>query len=176
MIKFLNLLGKPKLEETYLVDCFLTIETCNKIVDKLNEINFDRARQFDQGRHNKELFTDDISITDLIKVEIEKLRIGKRDIKAYSFPFEFYRYDKEDFIDPHTDSSVALSNGNVSNYTALIYLNDDYFGGETFFIEKKMKVKPKRGKLLLFQHHLVHEAQKIVFGTKYIYRSNWHIG
>lgn len=176
MIKFLNLLRKPKLQETYQINSFLTEEKCKKILDKLNQINFDKARQFDQGRHNKELFTDDASITDLIKIEIEKLRINKREIKGYSFPFEFYRYDKEDFIDPHTDSSITLSNGNVSNYTALIYLNDDYFGGETYFIEKNIKVKPKQGTLLLFQHHLVHEAQKIVFGTKYIYRSNWHIG
>ena len=175
MINFFNHFGKEKLKETYQFDNFLDNDTCDKIIFEINLKDFSIAHQFNQGRHNKEFFTEDYKIISLIKDDIEKLCVSKRKVKAYSFPFEFYRYDKDDYIDPHTDSSVILNNDLLSNYTALIYLNDNYFGGDTYFSEKKIRVRPKKGTLFLFKHHLVHEAQKIIFGTKFIYRSNWCI-
>lgn len=175
MTSVFNLFGKKELKEIYQIDNFLNESVCNDILQTLTQTKFDRARQYEQGRHNKELFTEDEVITNMIKSHVEKLRIDKRKVKAFSFPFEFYRYDVGDYIQPHTDSPIILSNSLTSNFTALIYLNDNYFGGETFFLEKQFNIKPKKGSLILFQHHLVHEAQKIVVGTKFIYRSNWNI-
>lgn len=39
-------------------------------------------------------------------------------------------------------------------YTYLIYLNDDFEGGETVFPNTKMSIKPKRGKCVVFQNTL----------------------
>lgn len=44
--------------------------------------------------------------------------------------------------DQHTDPSVR--------YAAIIYLNDDYAGGELFFDKLNFSIKPKPGSLLIF--------------------------
>lgn len=45
-------------------------------------------------------------------------------------------------VDQHTDPSIQ--------YAAIIYLNDDYGGGEIFFKNKNFEIKPTPGSLLIF--------------------------
>lgn len=45
-------------------------------------------------------------------------------------------------IDKYTDPSIA--------YATILYLNDDYLGGELFFSDKDFKIKPEPGSLLIF--------------------------
>lgn len=44
--------------------------------------------------------------------------------------------------DQHTDPSIR--------YATIIYINDDYSGGEIFFTNKNLELKPKPGSLLIF--------------------------
>jgi len=44
--------------------------------------------------------------------------------------------------DQHTDPSIR--------YATIIYINDDYNGGEIFFTNKNLELKPKPGSLLIF--------------------------
>lgn len=44
--------------------------------------------------------------------------------------------------DQHTDPSIE--------YASIIYLNDDYNGGEFYFVHKNFEIKPKSGSLLIF--------------------------
>ena len=44
--------------------------------------------------------------------------------------------------DQHTDPSI--------NYATIIYLNDNYNGGELFFSNKDLQLKPKPGSLVIF--------------------------
>ena len=56
---------------------------------------------------------------------------------------------------PHSDS-VDISTGKPYDYCAsrvysgVLYLNDNYDGGETYFTNKNIDVKPVQGKLVLF--------------------------
>src|SRR5690606_5025335 len=54
-----------------------------------------------------------------------------------------------------------------------IYLNDDFAGGETRFIQgdSHVDVKPKRGSALLFNHDTLHEGKEVLSGTKYLLRT-----
>jgi prolyl 4-hydroxylase len=60
--------------------------------------------------------------------------------------------------------------------TAILYLNDDFDGGETFFKHLKITVKPKKGSLLFFDYKYNHELNMLTRhqglpvyrGTKYI--------
>jgi hypothetical protein len=45
-------------------------------------------------------------------------------------------------VDNHTDPSLV--------YASVAYLNDDYVGGEVFFSEFNLRLKPKPGELLIF--------------------------
>jgi hypothetical protein len=45
-------------------------------------------------------------------------------------------------VDNHTDNSLE--------YAAVFYLNNDYTGGEVFFVHKNIKLRPEPGSLLVF--------------------------
>ncbi|AMG74368.1 Peptidyl prolyl 4-hydroxylase, alpha subunit [Sphingopyxis granuli] len=79
----------------------------------------------------------------------------------------------------HYDYNPGLDN--QRELTALIYLNHDYKGGETSFIKTALKVKGRKGDLLLFRNTLSdgsvdpmseHEGSSIISGTKYL-ASRW---
>ena len=155
---------------------FLNKSSCKELIKLLNNYSFSKAHQFENGRCNKEVFIEDPEIECIILEKIKQLRInGSKKVVDFHLPFEFYKYEIGDFLLPHEDSSIYFDSGNESNYTALIYLNDDYSGGLTFFEKLNKHIKSETGTLLLFKHHLVHESQKIKYGTKYIYRSNWFV-
>ena len=168
---FFNCFKKHK--SVYVFKDFLQESDCKKIITFLNSNEFKQAHQFNSGRHNNELFTSDKIIIELIDSKINKLKFDGREIINYVVPFEFYKYKKLDYITPHVDSPVLFDSNLQSNYTAIIYLNDDFVGGDTFFVDLKSKINPVQGMLLLFEHHLLHEALRIELGTKYIYRSEW---
>lgn len=166
---------KKDLKEIYLFKSFFNNSECEEILRLLKEHSFKTARQFNEGRKNKELFTDDSEIRNLFVKRIKDFRFQEIKVIDYRMSLEFYKYDVGDYIERHTDASMKLNDGNESNFTALIYLNDTYVGGETFFNAKKKEISPEAGSLLLFNHRLDHEALEIKLGTKYIYRSNWCI-
>lgn len=63
--------------------------------------------------------------------------------------------------DGDTDTGRAIS--------ALVYLNDDYEGGELEFPNFKIKIKPQAGMLILFPSNFAyrHIAHPVTKGTKY---------
>lgn len=60
-------------------------------------------------------------------------------------------------------------------YTMVIYLNDDYEGGEVHFRNHGVTIKPKAGSLVFFpsQKPYIHESLPITSGRKYMYTAHW---
>ena len=52
----------------------------------------------------------------------------------------------------------------------MIYLNDDYEGGETKF--NMTSVKGRKGMALVFLHSLPHEGAEVKSGIKYVLRTD----
>lgn len=52
-------------------------------------------------------------------------------------------------------------------YTHLLYLNDDYNGGEVYFTDLNIKFKPKAGQSLCFFSEYMHEVLPVSGGYKY---------
>jgi prolyl 4-hydroxylase len=87
--------------------------------------------------------------------------------------FRFYRYEPGERFAPHLDGAFERSDDEKSEFTFLIYLNDDFVGGETrFFNPGVFNVQPCAGSLLLFYHPQLHEGAVIESGTKYVLRSD----
>tara|TARA_B100000780_G_C21055531_1_gene424043 strand:- start:108 stop:902 length:795 start_codon:yes stop_codon:yes gene_type:complete len=54
---------------------------------------------------------------------------------------------------PNTSAyKEQIKNGGQRIYTCLIYLNDDFSGGETEFINANIKIIPKKGKAVFWNH------------------------
>jgi prolyl 4-hydroxylase len=66
----------------------------------------------------------------------------------------------------HADGNFKRLNGERSMLTFMVYLNDDFVGGETVFIETT--VKPQRGMALIFHHGLLYEGTSVTSGRKYV--------
>jgi hypothetical protein len=52
----------------------------------------------------------------------------------------------------------------------MIYLNDNFKGGETRFND--FVVAPKKGSALVFYHYLEHEGAEVIEGIKYVLRTD----
>ncbi len=118
--------------------------------------------------------------------------------------FRFYKYNSGDYFKPHSDGSWPGSRvidgvlvadayeGMCSLYTYLLFLSDDYDGGQTQFMVSKnnpsrparsnedsnvVSVQTPRGGALCFPHgshplHCIHSSEKITRGKKYIIRTD----
>jgi hypothetical protein len=61
----------------------------------------------------------------------------------------------------------------TSLLTVLVYLNDDFEGGQTRFMEQLDEVvEPERGAAVLFQHKIRHEGCEVRRGKKYALRTD----
>lgn len=83
-----------------------------------------------------------------------------------------YRYDPGQRFAPHFDGAFARSRDEYSLLTFMVYLNDDFEGGETDFPELGETVVPRAGDALLFQHRVLHEGCAVTRGRKYVVRSD----
>lgn len=84
------------------------------------------------------------------------------------------KYLKDGFIDYHCDGHVQIDNI-TSKYTILLYLNDDYEGGELCFEEmggSKVIIKPGAGTIVVMDQDLWHKANKLITGVKYLLRAD----
>ena len=52
--------------------------------------------------------------------------------------------------------------------TAILYINDDYTGGEIDFIHDDVKIKPKAGSMVVFPSDKQHEVLEILSGNRYM--------
>lgn len=105
--------------------------------------------------------------------------------------FRLCKYDELGHFGPHCDSDyVVCPSSNRSLKTFMLYLNDDYSGGETnfcddhdMFLDEVRKIycspshsihtsiKASKGDCLIFDHKMLHEGAQVLSGQKYIMRS-----
>jgi prolyl 4-hydroxylase len=55
------------------------------------------------------------------------------------------------------------------------YLNDDFSGGETAFADPAITVPPATGTVLAFSPILMHRANPVISGTKYVITAWYHV-
>jgi hypothetical protein len=63
----------------------------------------------------------------------------------------------------HFDSSRP------NDIATLVYINDDYEGGEIYFVDHDISIKPKKGDLIAFPDNpdFIHGVRPIISGTRY---------
>ena len=162
----------------WIIENFITRFQCNEIINKIEKTNFRVARQYKEGRHNKEAFLDESYIVGLLRGKFKEVNFSRDSIKFnvvdFSLPLEFYKYETGDFIKRHSDAHRE-SNGRYSKLTLVLYLSDNCKGGETYFEKYNIKINPKSGAALLFEQELNHEALIVTEGTKYVLRTNCYV-
>lgn len=101
-----------------------------------------------------------------------------------------YRYVKGQRFSPHVDVRTEVPLGQT-RASVVIYLSDEFEGGETRIFELKSKaarrgegrgrkfdnrvrfaLRPPIGSVVVFDHLLLHEGAEVLAGTKYAVRSD----
>jgi hypothetical protein len=88
-------------------------------------------------------------------------------------PLSISKYFKGNSMGSHTDSY----NGDTSAMLSIVlYLNDNYEGGELFFKKQNIKIKPEKNSLVAFPsvEPYFHESLPIISGTKYLSPGFWN--
>ena len=131
-----------------LYDNFLSKEQCNKYIDLFNN----EKNKVKQYRNTFTLQIKDPTLLNKLKLEFKMDKLLTPD------NLEIVKWPKDSFMKLHYDEKDLLA--------FIIYLNDDYIGGET--IVDKIKVIPKTGKVIIFSNgRLEHCVNKIEEGTRY---------
>lgn len=92
---------------------------------------------------------------------------------------QIQKYEVSQYVKSHVDyfninGKKITTNDKMA--TLIVYLNDDFEGGETFFNNLNIKIKPQKGSALFFQYNYSdylneksrHEGLPVTKGTKYI--------
>jgi len=116
-------------------------------------------------------------IHDTIKNSIEKCSYDYANQKSISIgnltPLSISKYSAGAQMGPHVDSYGDDRSPTIS---VVLYLNDDYEGGEIYFKEQDIKVKPSAGSLVIFPstEPYYHQSLPVVSGSKYMTPGFWY--
>jgi hypothetical protein len=98
-----------------------------------------------EGWEDKNLNIDQYEISKIVYERLSSLiKSSNNDFELNNLTFQRMQngVQLKSHTDQHTDPSIQ--------YAAIIYINDNYNGGNVFFKNKNIKMKPKPGSLLIF--------------------------
>lgn len=157
--------------QIWTINNFLSDEECEKFKKQIENKNNDDIIEFT----NSGLFKND-KFVDLKLAEYFFSKLKKWiniDIIRPNNLIMTGKYIAGNVFDIHTDTGIYYNifDKEKSNYTLLIYLNDDFDGGKTIFYDnyfnETVYVKPEKGKALLFDISLWHKGEEVISGEKY---------
>lgn len=169
---------------------FLTGEQCLDLVSEFEAKGFEQALVNTQSgaelrpeiRNNDRLIEDNQELADKLWARLQPYTISpfkNRVAIGLNERLRVYRYGAEQKFDWHQDGFFERENGEISQYTFMIYLNDDCVGGGTSFCDvysgssfPDFTISPKTGSALLFYHPIMHRGDEVISGKKYVLRSD----
>lgn len=168
----------------------LTAKQCDDIVALAESRGFEEAL-VNQGdgsqklmkhvRNNDRVIVDDwvlrLDLQAAIQDEIPQ-EFRDADFVVMGSYFRIYRYVPGQFFKPHRDGSHTDEHGCESEITVLFYLND-CDGGETVLMpfgkvleDTHIRIQPRKGDVLMFEHHVIHSGEPVRSGEKYVLRTD----
>jgi hypothetical protein len=89
---------------------------------------------------------------------------ASNNIKSEELGSTLLRYDGGGHLPPHQDHGISSR-----VLSAVIYLNDNYDGGEIEFRQSNVKIKPEAGSIVFFPSNFlyVHEVFEVSNGSRY---------
>lgn len=168
-------------QNIWTVENFLTHKECEDLILFAEQLGFieaevglpDGAKMMKSLRNNERLEYDDEVLAARLWEKLERYCPQKLDrwfAIGLNEHFRFYKYDPGQRFKRHIDGRYRRNEHEESRITFMIYLNDDYEGGETYF--EQTIIYPEMGQALCFIHELKHESLPLIKGTKYVLRSD----
>jgi len=156
---------------------FLTKEQCDFLINCKGDISdYKRSKFHERNKkgNNEYINSHTKRMSPELGLPITKICSNKLGIPINKFKgISVVKYEKGGFIPIHTDSGDTMPRP----YTIIIYLNDDYTGGETHFPNVNKSFKLNIGDALFFHNRdssgfdtriSSHEGKPVISGQKYI--------
>ena len=174
-------------EQIFVIPNFLSTAECDQHIAVSEGVGFEEAPittavgfvMRKDIRDNLRVMHDDFELAAKLYARLEPFMPAKRlvwQVCGLNERFRFYRYDVGQKFAPHYDGCFRRSNVEESLFTFMLYLNDDFEGGETnFYLEDgrlRLSVRPEKGKALVFWHSQLHEGAAVRAGRKYVLRTD----
>lgn len=107
----------------------------------------------------------------IVKVSNDYAKKNQMDIGSL-MPLSVSKYSTGKSMGPHVDDYGDGKNPNIS---VVLYLNDNYLGGELSFPQQGIKIKPEAGSIVVFPstEPYFHESLPIESGIKYMCPGFW---
>ena len=97
----------------------------------------------------------------------------KVEVKSMEMP-QLLKYEIGGHYDTHVDGEVKIGKNewkkvNGRDISIILYLNDDFGGGELVFPHQHITIKPQAGMLVVFpsNHYFAHSVTPVTKGTRY---------
>jgi len=177
-------------QDIFVVRQFLTSDECDRFISRAESLDFQAATistvlgplEAKDYRDNDRVVLDDSDLAAELWIKARPhvpavlADVLSRRCEAVGFNerFRFYRYGAGQRLAPRADGRFKRESGEESRLTWMIYLNDNFSGGETAFYlyEDVLSVCPERGMALAFFHEHVHEGAPVLSGRKYVLRTD----
>lgn len=165
----------------FLIEDFLTEKECHDFIDKSENIGYEEAtvntlegpKMMKMIRNNQRVILKDEMLAKVIWERIQSFLPEGFDgwtPISVNEQFRFYKYEPGERFNKHRDGSFRRTENERSLLTLMVYLNDNFEGGETEF--DKHTIHPKTGQALVFKHELKHKGTKVTQGVKYAIRTD----
>lgn len=169
-------------DQIFEVENFLTAEECDVFLKRFENNDFEEAKvnidgeqtMFKSIRNNDRILFFDEGLAEELWYKIKAFlpsELGVYKAVGLNEMFRVYKYSKGQRFKMHMDGAFERNENELSFYSFLIYLNDDFTGGETVFRNIE-SVQPQKGNALVFRHKNRHEGKEVVSGIKYVLRTD----
>jgi predicted 2-oxoglutarate/Fe(II)-dependent dioxygenase YbiX len=167
----------------FTIDGVLSRSECAALIDRIETLGPTAAPITTAGgpvmrsevRNNTRVMFDDAAFAQVlferIAPHVPRPLCGMQPVGANE-RFRCYRYEVDQRFAPHYDGAFVRDEHERSLLTFMVYLNDGFRGGATDFHDFDVRVVPKTGTALLFQHLLLHEGCFVTSGVKYALRTD----
>jgi hypothetical protein len=139
-----------------------------KFVPQVKDISPDDLFKEEQKNISSQLFG---ALDETLKHYSTQLYpFAEKNIKSREKTMHLLRYDQSGYLPAHQDQGVS-----TRVLSVLLYLNDDYEGGEITFRHSNITMKPEPGSVLFFPSNFlyVHEVAPVTKGPRYAL-PNWY--
>lgn len=179
-----------------IVPNFLSTDICDEYIEYIRQqqevdlsvFNPDEANRTGQIAWEIDKKTRDTQTVDIEPIKSVVLELMQHAVRDVLNPFfnvtvkdselpQILVYHPGGHYRPHIDAEALFNdNGELKwvknvdrDISMVLYLNDDYDGGEIVFPKQALSVKPRKGMLVAFpsSHHFLHGVNPVVTGTRY---------
>ena len=174
-------------DRIFVIHDFLTRDECQSFITRSEKAGYEVASITTAAgpvidrevRDNARLIADDPTLAETLWHRAEPCipqTTGGWYVMGLNERLRFYRYDPGQKFALHYDGCFRRGDGEQSQLTFMVYLNEEFTGGETKFYQDdrtlRVTVSPKRGMALVFAHFQLHEGAPVVDGRKYVLRTD----